>query len=83
MPGKRTTQQQARYEAKQMLQSIKTQINALKLDIPGVQLVGTYPIEAAGDDDVVQVLYCKATVQADLPTTRRCSTCRRPRSCSA
>ena len=39
---------------------------SLKLDIPGVQLVGTYPIDGATDDDVVQVLYTKATVQASL-----------------
>ena len=65
--AKRTTQQQARFEAKQLLQSIKPQITSLKLDIPGVQLVGTYPIEGTGDDDVVQVLYSKATVQGNLP----------------
>ncbi len=65
--GKRTTQQQSRFEAKQLLQSIKPQITSLKLDITGVQLVGTYPIEGAGDDDVVQVLYTKATVQGQLP----------------
>jgi hypothetical protein len=65
--GKRTTQEQARFEAKQILQSIKPQITTLKLDIPGVQLIGTYPIEGTGDDDVVQVLYSKATVQGNLP----------------
>ena len=65
--GKRDTQQQARFEAKQLLQSIKPQIASLKLDITGVQLIGTYPIEATGDDDVVQVLYSKATVQGNLP----------------
>ena len=68
VPGKRTTQQEARLEAKQLLQSIKPQIGSLKLDIPGVQLVGTYPIEGAGDDDVVQVLYSKATVLGQLPS---------------
>jgi hypothetical protein len=67
LPGKRTTQQQARFEAKQLLQSIKPQIASLHLDIPGVQLVGTYPIEGTGDDAVVQVLYSKATVQGNLP----------------
>jgi hypothetical protein len=69
VPGKRTTQQQARFEAKQLLQSIKPQIASLHLEIPGVQLVGTYPIEGAGagDDAVVQVLYSKATVQGNLP----------------
>jgi hypothetical protein len=68
LPSKRTTQEEARFEAKQLLQSIKPQIASLKLDIPGVQLVGTYPIESAGEDDVVQVLYSKATVQGSLPS---------------
>jgi hypothetical protein len=68
LPKQRTTQQQARQEAKELLQSIKPQIASLKLDIPGVQLIGTYPIEGAGDDDVVQVLYSKATVQGNLPS---------------
>jgi hypothetical protein len=69
--GKRTTQQQARFEAKQLLQSIKPQITSLHLDIPGVQLIGTYPIEATGDDDVVQVLYSKATVLGSLPAYQK------------
>jgi hypothetical protein len=68
LPLKRDTQRQARFEAKQLLQSIKPQIKSLHLDIPGVQLVGTYPIEGAGDDDVVQALYSKATVQGTLPS---------------
>jgi hypothetical protein len=46
-----------------MLASIKSQLTTLKLDVPGVQLVGTYPLQGAGDDTVVQVLYTKATVQ--------------------
>ena len=72
LPGaKRTTQQQSRFEAKQLLQSIKPQITSLHLDIPGVQLIGTYPIEATGDDDVVQVLYSKATVQGNLPAYQK------------
>jgi outer membrane biosynthesis protein TonB len=69
--GKRTTQQQSRFEAKQLLQSIKPQITSLHLDITGVQLVGTYPIEATGDDDVVQVLYTKATVLGNLPAYQK------------
>jgi hypothetical protein len=69
--GKRTTPEQARYEAKQMLQSIKTQLTTLGLDVPGVQLVGTYPIEGAGEDDVVQVLYSKSTVQNPLPAYKK------------
>lgn len=67
LPKQKTTQQEARQEAKEILQSIKPQIASLHLDIPGVQLVGTYPIETAGDDAVVQVLYSKATVQGNLP----------------
>ena len=62
-PPGRTTQEQARYEAKQILASIRSQLSTLKLDIPGVQLVGTYPLEDAADDTVVQVLYSKSTVQ--------------------
>ena len=33
-----------------------------------MRLVGTYPIENACDDDVVQALYSKATVQGTLPS---------------
>ncbi len=62
----RTTPEQARFEAKQILASIKPQLQTLKLDVPRVQLVGTYPIDGATDDDVVQVLYTKATVQNGL-----------------
>jgi hypothetical protein len=69
VPGSgRTTQEQARYEARRMLNSIRPQLASLHLDVPGVQLVGTYPIDADGDTDVVQVLYAKATVQS-LPTS--------------
>jgi hypothetical protein len=63
----RTTPEQARYEAKQVLLSIKPQLLSLKLDVPGVQLVGTYPLGGTADDTVVQVLYSKATVQS-LPS---------------
>jgi hypothetical protein len=67
----RTTQEQARFEAKQILASIKPQLTSLKLDVPGVQLVGTYPLQGAGDDTVVQVLYTKATVQAGIGDYRK------------
>jgi hypothetical protein len=68
MPGNgHTTPQQARYEARQILLSIKPQLTSLGLNVPGVQLVGTYPISASGESDVVQVLYAKATVQSTLP----------------
>ena len=62
----RTTPEQARFEAKQILASIKPQLTSLKLDVPGVQLVGTYPIEGDAESTVVQVLYSKATVQAGI-----------------
>lgn len=62
----RTTQEQARYEAKQILASIRPQLTTLKLDVPGVQLVGTYPLDGTTDDTVVQVLYAKSTVQAGI-----------------
>jgi hypothetical protein len=67
----RTTQEQARYEAKQILQSIRSQISTLKLDIPGVQLVGSYPIQGTSDEAVVQVLYTKSTVQGTLPDYKK------------
>jgi hypothetical protein len=59
-PAGKTTQEQARYEARQMLQTIKAQITTLHLDVLGIQLVGTYPIEGAAEEDVVQVLYGKS-----------------------
>jgi len=62
----RTTQEQARYEAKQILASIRPQISTLKLDVPGVQLVGTYPLNGTTDDTAVQSLYSKATVLAGI-----------------
>jgi len=63
-PGGRTTPLEARYEARQILLSIRSQLTSLHLDVPGVQLVGRYPIDASGDSDVVQVRYSKATVQS-------------------
>jgi hypothetical protein len=68
IPNKRNTQQQARFEANQLLKSIRPQIDSLHLDITGVQLVGTYSLEGTGEDDVVQVLYTKATVDGNLPS---------------
>jgi hypothetical protein len=70
-PPGRTTPEQARLEAKQILASIKAQLTSLKLDVPGVQLVGTYPIEGTDDVTVVQVLYSKATVQAGIPDSKK------------
>ncbi len=59
----RTTSEQARYEAHQILLTVRNQLVALKLDYTGLQLVGTYPISATGESDVVQVLYSKARVR--------------------
>ena len=59
----RTTSEQARYEARQILLAIKSQITALDLDFTDVQLIGTYPITGDGEDDMVQVLYPHAAVQ--------------------
>jgi hypothetical protein len=64
VPSSRNTSQESRYEARQILLTVKSQLNALKLDITGLQLVGTYPIDADGESDVVQVLYSKATVKS-------------------
>jgi hypothetical protein len=59
----RTTQEQARYEAWQMLDSVKRSIKDFKLDIIGAQLVGTYPLQGTTGVDVVQVLYSKKTTE--------------------
>jgi hypothetical protein len=68
-----TTPATSRQEARAILQSIKPQLKTLKLDVPGVQLIGTYPIEGAdaGEHDVVQVLYAKSTVQGTLPSYKK------------
>ncbi len=34
--------------------------------MPGVQLVGTYPLDGTADGTVVQVLYAKSTVQSGI-----------------
>ncbi len=60
----RTTPQEARYEAQQILLTVRKQLTTLKLRISGLQLVGTYPITGTGETDVVQVLYSRATVEA-------------------
>jgi hypothetical protein len=75
VPGSgRTTQQQARYEARQILLSIRAQLTTLKLDVTGLQLVGTYPLGPDGDSDVVQVLYAKATVQSGFADYKKAFT---------
>jgi hypothetical protein len=49
-----------------MLASIRGQLTSLKLEVPGVQLVGTYALEGTTESSVVQVLYSKATVQSGI-----------------
>lgn len=44
--------------------TVRNQLTPLRLNITGLQLVGTYPIDAHGESDVVQVLYSKATVRS-------------------
>jgi hypothetical protein len=62
--SERSTSDEARYEARQILLVIKNETKPLKLRFNDVQLVGTYPITGATDVDVVQVLYAHATVLA-------------------
>ena len=60
---------QARREARLILQTVRPDIRVGKLDVTGVQLIGTYPIggSATGDVDVVQVFYSKAAIDAARP----------------
>jgi outer membrane biosynthesis protein TonB len=62
----RTTQEQARYEAQQILATVKKQVKRQNLNVTGVQLVGTFPIEGTAESTVVQVLYSKATITAGI-----------------
>jgi hypothetical protein len=64
LPATRTTQEEARYEARQILLRVRNQLAPLKLNTTGLQLVGTYPIDTHGESDVVQVLYSNATVRS-------------------
>jgi hypothetical protein len=61
--GQRTTSDESRYEARQILLVIKGQISALKLDFTEVQVIGTYPITGSGEDAVAEVLYPHSAVQ--------------------
>ena len=60
----RSTSEEARYEAREILLTVRSQLAPLKLTISGLQLVGTYPIDSHGESDVVQVLYSKSTVKS-------------------
>jgi hypothetical protein len=50
------------------LQLVRSDVRTGKLDITGVQLIGTYPIAGAGsgDVDVVQVFYSKSALNSRL-----------------
>ena len=52
---------------------LRPDIRSGKLDVTGVQLVGTYDIEGpgTGDVDVVQVFYSKAAIDAALPADQQ------------
>jgi hypothetical protein len=69
VPQDEGTRMQARKEARLILQTLRPDIRSGKLDVTGVQLVGTYPIvgPGTGDVDVVQVFYSKADIDAALP----------------
>jgi hypothetical protein len=62
--GQLTTPQLARREARNILNVIRTEIQQGRLNVAGVQLVGTYPIQGPEevDVDVVQVFYTNADV---------------------
>ncbi|HEX5587272.1 MAG TPA: hypothetical protein VFZ17_08195 [Acidimicrobiia bacterium] len=68
VPGPPTTAQLARTEARKILNSLKNDINQHKIDIAGVQLIGTYPVVADNSDvAVVQVFYTNADVLGTWP----------------
>jgi hypothetical protein len=67
-PGGATTSQLARTEARKILNSLKNDINQGKIEIAGVQLIGTYPVVADNSDvAVAQVFYTNADVVATWP----------------
>jgi hypothetical protein len=70
-PGPDSTKQVARAEAIDILRVIKNEILQGRLDVTGVQLVGTYPIQgsAAAPVDVVQVFYYADELEQErIPT---------------
>ena len=72
MPGQATTSQLSRTEARKILNALKADINSGRLDIDGVQLIGTYPIQGAADGEVVvvQAYYTNADVLATWPASK-------------
>ncbi|MET0275836.1 MAG: hypothetical protein ABW211_03200 [Acidimicrobiia bacterium] len=63
-PPQNPTSTLARTEARKILNALKADINSGRLNITGVQLIGTYPIQGAadGDVDVVQAFYTNEDV---------------------
>ncbi len=55
------------------MQVIRPDIRSGKLNVTGVQLIGTYPIQGptTADVDVVQVFYSKDAIVARLPAVQR------------
>ena len=72
VPASNATAQLARTEAWKILNVIAADIRNGRLNITGVQLIGTYPIEGAddGDLDVVQVFYTNAGVLGPRQATK-------------
>jgi hypothetical protein len=64
---------EARREARHILQAIRGDILSGAIDVSGVQLIGTYPIEGpdSSDVDVVQVFYSKSAIEPAVPTAAR------------
>jgi hypothetical protein len=63
----------ARQEAVKILRVLKTDIDDGRLEVTGIQLIGRYPIEGPGSDnvDVVQVFYYATTVKHAVPTAAK------------
>ena len=73
-PPDEPTVQQARREARQILQVLRSDLRQHRIDATGVQLVGTYPITGPddGDVDVVQVFYWgDELAEKPLPTAAK------------
>ncbi len=68
-PGPSPTSQLARTEARKILNALKADLRSGRLEVTGVQLVGTYPIAGAddGEVDVVQVFYSNEDVLDSWP----------------
>jgi hypothetical protein len=73
LPPDQPTITEARIEARQILRVIRADIRGGRLDVTGVQLIGTYPIEGpdTADVDVVQVFYGKDAIAAGLPALQK------------